>query len=81
MLFKVDSNFPKNQPVLPELLIIRGGVSDTVFLCKFRTLPTSKFQLIVVSPVGLIVIPLLPDFIIKSFEPPQLTPSSHATEL
>ena len=50
MLFNVDSNLPKNQPLLLELVIISGGVSDTAgFRCKFKTLLTSKFPLIVAS--------------------------------
>ena len=42
---------------------------------------TSKCPLITASPVGLSVRPLLPDFMINSLEPPQLAPSTHATEL
>ena len=49
--FTVDTDFPiKPEPLLLVLVITRGTVSDYVgCLCKFKTLPTSKFPLIDVS--------------------------------
>ena len=49
--FTVGTHFPiKPEPLLLVLVIISGIVSDSVgCLCKFRTLLTSKFPLIVVS--------------------------------
>ena len=50
-----------------------------VVLCITSSLPTSKLPLIDVSPVGLIVRPLLPVFMTSSFEPLN-TPCHHEVD-